>query len=77
MTRSASARSSSTSRRCLLLIVYLGDLPGPVGHVLAGRRIIDHLGDIGRMIADPLEVLGDEQEMRRLADVVRIFHHDA
>ena len=46
-----------------------------VGHVVAGRRIIDHLGDVGRMVADPLEILGDEQQMRRLADGLRIFHH--
>jgi ABC-type polysaccharide transport system permease subunit len=47
----------------------------PVGHVLAGRSVIDHLGDVGGVIADPLKVLGDEQQMRRLTNVVRIFHH--
>ena len=43
--------------------------------MLPGRGIIDHLGNVGGMIADPLEVLGDEQQVRRLADIVRIFHH--
>jgi len=43
--------------------------------MLAGRGIIDHLRDVGRMVADAFEVLGDEQQMSGLADVVRIFHH--
>ena len=43
--------------------------------MLACRGIIDHLGDVGRVVADPLEVLGDEQQVGRLPDVVRIFHH--
>jgi len=43
--------------------------------VLAGRGVKDHLGDVGRVVADPLQILGDEQQMRRLADVVRVFHH--
>ena len=41
-----------------------GDLAGPIGHVLAGRCIIDHLGDVGRVVADALEVLGHEQQVR-------------
>ena len=48
---------------------------GAVAEMLAGRGEIDHLGDVGRMIADPLEILGDEQQVRRRRDVVRIFHH--
>src|SRR5574338_86604 len=39
-----------------------------LGHMFAGRRIIDHLGDVGRMIADTLEVLGHAQQMGRLAN---------
>ena len=73
---SASARSSSTSSSCLRVMSSIRRrFLARLGHVLAGRGIIDHLGDVGRMVADPLEVLGDEQQMRRLADVVRIFHH--
>src|SRR3546814_6260325 len=37
--------------------------------------VIDHLGDVGGVIADPLQILGDEQKMGRRGDVVRIFHH--
>jgi hypothetical protein len=29
--------------------------------MFAGRGIIDHLRDVGRVIADPLDILGDEQ----------------
>ena len=36
---------------------------------------IDHLGDVGGVVADALDVLGDEQEVRRRRDVVRILHH--
>src|SRR3546814_18725103 len=31
-------------------------------HPLAGDDIIDHLGDVGRMVAHALEILGDEQQ---------------
>src|SRR3546814_15783719 len=34
-----------------------------VGQGLAGRGIIDHLRHIGGMVADPLDILGDEQQM--------------
>jgi hypothetical protein len=27
--------------------------------------IIDHLGDVGGVVADALEILGDEQQVRR------------
>ena len=43
--------------------------------MLARRSVIDHLGDVGGMIADPLEILGHEQQMSGLADVVRVLHH--
>ena len=43
--------------------------------MLPGRGIIDHLGDVGRVVPDTLEILGDEQKMRGVADVLRIFHH--
>ena len=44
------------------------------------QRMTDHqkmdgLGDVGRMVADALDVLGDEQEMRAGRDIARIFHH--
>ena len=38
-------------------------------------RKYDDLGDVGGVIADPLDVLGDEQQMRAGGDVARIFHH--
>ena len=44
-----------------------------VGEMLAGGGVIDHLGDVGGMVADPLDVLGDEQQVRRLADVAADF----
>jgi len=44
--------------------------------VLAGGGVIDHFGDVGGVIADPLDVLGDEQQVGRLADVVRVLHHE-
>ena len=45
------------------------------GSDFAGHRVVDGLGDIGRMVADPLQVLGDEQQMRAGRDVARVFHH--
>src|SRR3546814_2263439 len=33
------------------------------------------LGDVGGMVADALDVLGDEQQMRAGRDVARILHH--
>ena len=32
--------------------------------VAAGRGVIDHLGDVGGMVADPFEIAGDEQQVR-------------
>ena len=37
--------------------------------------MIDHFGDVGRVIAAAFHVLGDEQQMRAHADGARIFHH--
>jgi hypothetical protein len=38
-------------------------------------RQIDHLGDIGGMVADALEVLGDEQQVRARRDMSPVLHH--
>ena len=43
--------------------------------MVSSRRVIDHLRNVGRMVADPLEVLGNEKKVRRLPNVVRVFHH--
>src|SRR3546814_3846307 len=45
-------------------------------HPLAGDDIIDHLGDVGRMVAHAFQILGDEQQMRALGNMLRIFHHE-
>jgi hypothetical protein len=49
---------------------------GPLGRqIMAGDEVVDGLGDIGRMVADALDILGHEQEMRAERDVARILHH--
>ena len=37
--------------------------------------VVHRLGDVGRVVADPLEVLGDEQQVRAGRDVARVLHH--
>src|SRR5271165_3468439 len=46
-----------------------------VRQALAGGGVVDGLGDVGRVIADALEVPGDEQQVRARRDVARIVHH--
>ena len=41
----------------------------------AVHQIVDVLGDVGGVIADALDVLGGEQQMRAQPDVARVFHH--
>ena len=53
-------------------VVALGAV---VGQQLAGDEIVDVLGDIGGVVADALDVLGAEQQMRAQADVARVLHH--
>src|SRR3546814_4549963 len=36
---------------------------------------IDHLGNVGRVIANTFDVLGDEKQMRGFRNMLRIFHH--
>jgi hypothetical protein len=43
--------------------------------LLAGHHIIGVLGDVGHVVADALEILGAEQQMRAGRDVARVFHH--
>ncbi len=45
------------------------------GSVVAGDEIEHRLGDIGGVIADPLDVLRAEQQMGAERDVARVFHH--
>src|SRR3546814_9335735 len=49
---------------------------GPLRHMLAGGGEIDHLGDVGRVVAHPLQILGDKEEVGGGGDVVRILHHE-
>src|ERR1700754_3189777 len=35
----------------------------------------DVLGDVGRVVADALDVLRHEQKMRARRDIARVFHH--
>src|SRR5262249_5428220 len=43
--------------------------------LLAGDEIVDVFGDVGGVIADALDILGDEQQMRAGGDRARVFHH--
>jgi hypothetical protein len=36
---------------------------------------VDDLGDVGGVVADPLEVLGDEQQVGAGVDRARVAHH--
>ena len=47
----------------------------PLARRLAGDEVVDRLGDVGGVVADALDVLGAEQEMRAEADIARILHH--
>ncbi len=48
----------------------------PLGRQRRTRHQIDHgLGDVRRMIADPLDVLRAEQKVGAEGDVARILHH--
>src|SRR5829696_1409656 len=42
---------------------------------LPGHEVVDGLGDVGGVVADALDVLGAEQEMRAERDVARVLHH--
>src|SRR3546814_17843174 len=42
---------------------------------LSGRQVMSRFRDVGGMVADALDVLGDEQQMRAWRDVERVFHH--
>src|SRR3546814_19939536 len=42
---------------------------------LSGRQVMGGLGDVGGMVADALDVLGDDQQMCAWRDVARILHH--
>ena len=51
----------------------------PLGTLVENLLTLDHvehrLGDVGGVVADPLDVLGAEQQMRAEPDVARILHH--
>ena len=42
---------------------------------LPGHEIEHGLGDVGGVVADALDVLRAEQQMRAIGDVARVFHH--
>ena len=42
---------------------------------LTGDEVVDRLRDVGGVVADPLDVLGAEQEMSAERNVARILHH--
>src|SRR5262245_15125747 len=52
--------------------VALGTL---IGDRSAVHQVINGLGDIGGVVADPLNVLGTEQEVGAKPDVTRVLHH--
>src|SRR3546814_6037891 len=75
--RSATGRAAASA----LLLLRGGGVFGAFAaftllHPLAGDDIIDHLGDVGRMVAHAFQILGDEQQMRALGNMLRIFHHE-
>ena len=43
---------------------------------VAGHEVEDRLGDVGGVVADALDVLRAEQEVRAERDVARILHHE-
>ena len=67
----ASGQSFASTDRtaCVVFLRPLGR------HLRAGQHVVDRLGDVGGVIADPLDVLGAEQQMRAGRDVARVFHH--
>src|SRR3546814_12319084 len=61
--RSATGRAAASA----LLLLRGGGVFGAFAaftllHPLAGDDIIDHLGDVGRMVAHAFQILGDEQQ---------------
>ena len=46
-----------------------------VGERAAVDHVVHRLGDVGGVVADALDVLGAEQQMRAERDVARILHH--
>ena len=46
-----------------------------VGQRHAVHEVVHVLGDVGGVVADALDVLGGEQQMRAQADVARVLHH--
>src|SRR3712207_2430511 len=43
--------------------------------LLALYEVVDRFGDVGGVVADALDVLGAEQEMRAERYAPRVFHH--
>src|SRR5690606_19869691 len=52
--------------------VFLGPLSR---HLQAGHDVINGLRDVGRVIADTLDLLGAARKMRAGGNIARIFHH--
>ena len=56
-------------------MVVLTPVDGGVADVLALHEVDNVLGDVGGMVADALEVLGHEDQLKRGKDHARIAHH--
>src|SRR5213593_987694 len=44
-------------------------------YILTSNHENHHLSDVGRVIPNALQVLGDENQLERSGDVACIFHH--
>src|SRR6185295_13791057 len=74
---SSSFRNSEPKTKNQKPIVYLPiRLVDVVAHVLGQDHEDDILGDVGRVIADSLEVAGDEDQIERRLNRGRILQHE-
>src|SRR3546814_12800778 len=62
---------------CVLFLLLLGGRSAPCtfGQMMTRGVEIDHLGNVGRVIANTFDVLGDEKQMRGFRNMLRMFHH--
>jgi hypothetical protein len=73
--RARSHSLASLALLCLWFRVGLAAVDGGVTNVLALDDVDDVFGDIGGMVADALEVFGDEDELESGKDDAGIAHH--
>src|SRR6266850_3982604 len=79
---SLTSRRNNTRSAILLLLLNCTEtcsespaVDGGVADVLALDEVDDVLGDVGGVVADALEVLGDENQFERGKDHAGIAHH--